>query len=135
MTENTIKKINLKNGLDLEFIDISRKIAGDRYRVALLTRIEVPVEKGWFSETNQEIPDIGDIRKKIGNRIIFEQKRERNFIDDQEKEAVIKNIIEVAEDYGIRYLGHPDFPQKLILKRYNDEKQTQAGESLKWKNR
>ena len=131
MTETTIKKISLKNGLDLEFIDVSRKIAGDRYQVALLTRIEVPVEEGWFSENNQEIPDIGDIRKKIGNRVVFEQKRERNFVDDQEKEAVIKNVIEVAEDYGMRYLGHPDFPGKLILKRYNDEKQTQTEESLK----
>lgn len=122
MTEATIKKISLKNGLDLEFIDISRKIAGDRYQVTLLTRVEVPVEEGWFSENNQEIPDIDEIRKKIGNRVIFEQKRERNFIDEQEKEAVIKNIIEVAEDYGIRYIGHTDFPKKLILKRYSEEK-------------
>lgn len=121
MTESTIKKISLKNGLDLEFIDISRKIAGDRYQVTLLTRVEVPVEEGWFSENNQEIPDIDEIRKKIGNRVIFEQKRERNFIDDQEKEAVIKNIIEVAEDYGIRYLGRTDFPKKLILKRYSEK--------------
>lgn len=122
MTEATIKKISLKNGLDLEFIDISRKIAGDRYQVTLLTRVEVPVEEGWFSENNQEIPDIDEIRKKIGNRVIFEQKRERNFIDEQEKEAVIKNIIEVAEDYGIRYIGHTDFPKKLILKRYSEKK-------------
>ena len=38
-----LKKIELKNGLTLEFIDVSRKIAGDRYRVSLKTRVVVPV--------------------------------------------------------------------------------------------
>ncbi len=122
MTSNQIKKIVLKNGLTLEFIDNSRKIAGDRYRVELKTRIAVPVEKGWFTDTDPAAPSLAEITNKVGDTVFFEQKKERNFVDEGEKEAVLNDIIEVAEDFGIRYLGHPDFPQKLILKRYNDEK-------------
>ena len=122
MQDNAIKKIALKNGLTLEFIDNSRKIAGDRYVVVLKTRIEVPVSNSWFSERDASIPSIEDITKKVGDTVFFEQKKERNFVDKNEKEAVLNNIIEVAEDFGIRYLGHPDFPKKLILKKYNEKK-------------
>ncbi|RKX20377.1 MAG: hypothetical protein DRP51_05810 [Candidatus Zixiibacteriota bacterium] len=122
MQDNAIKKIALKNGLTLEFIDNSRKIAGDRYVVVLKTRIEVPVSNSWFSERDASIPSIEDITKKVGDTVFFEQKKERNFVDENEKEAVLNNIIEVAEDFGIRYLGHPDFPKKLILKKYNEKK-------------
>ncbi len=126
MTETLIKKIELKNGLTLEFINISRKVAGDRYLVALQTRLEVPVEESWFSENNPPLPGIADIRKMVGKKVVFEQKKERHFIDEKEREAVLNNICEVAEDFGIRYLGHPDFPRKLILKKYNEKKQAHS---------
>ena len=100
MTETLIKKIDLQNGLTLEFINLSRKVAGDRYLVALRTRIEVPVEESWFSENDPSVPGITDIREKVGKTVVFEQKKERNFIDERLKEEVLKDIIEVAEDCG-----------------------------------
>jgi hypothetical protein len=121
MTETLIKKIDLESGLTLEFINLSRKIAGDRYLVALMTRIKVPVEKRWFSEKDLSLPDIAEIRKKVGKAVFFEHKKERNFIDEGQKEEVLNELIQVAEEYGVRYLGHPDFPKKLILKRFNDK--------------
>ena len=122
MEETQLKKIDLKNGLTLEFIDVSRKVAGDRYLVALKTKVTVPVEGKWFTENDPAQPGIDDIIARLGNRVVFEQKKERNFIDEREKPAVLKDIMAVAEVYGVRYIGHPDFPRKLILKRYHEEK-------------
>ncbi len=122
MDESHIKKVALNNGLTLEFIDVSRKVAGDRYQVALITRISVPVEKKWFTDKTPVPPNIADIIKKLGPTVAFEQKKERNFVDEKEKQAVLRDILAVAEDYGVRYLGHPDFPRKLILKKYHDAK-------------
>ncbi len=122
MTAKLIKKIDLNNGLQLEFIDTSRKIAGDRYRVELKTRVEVPVEKYWSAKQEPPAPDLADILKTIGNTVVFEQTKERNFVDSREKEAVLDNISAVAEDFCIRYIGHADFPKKLILKRYNEKR-------------
>ncbi len=122
MDEKLIKKIELNNGLTLEFIDVSRKVAGDRYRVSLKTRVAVAVEARWFPEDDPAQPGLADIIKKVGSTVEFEQKKERNFVDEKALSAVLEDIIAVAEDYGVRYLGHPDFPRKLILKRYHDEK-------------
>jgi len=122
MEEILIKKIELNNGLTLEFIDVSRKVAGDRYKVSLKTRVAVPVEEKWFPEKDPAQPGIADIIKKVGSAVAFEQKKDRNFVDEKEKSAVFKDILAVAEDFGVRYIGHPDFPRKLILKKYNDER-------------
>jgi hypothetical protein len=122
MDEAPIKKIELNNGLTLEFIDVSRKIAGDRYQVVLKTRVTVPVEAKWFPEKDPARPGLADIINKVGPVVSFEQKKERNFVDEKEKPLVLKDILDVAEDFGVRYIGHPDFPGKLILKRYHDKK-------------
>jgi len=122
MDETLIKKTDLNNGLTLEFIDVSRKIAGDRYQVVLKTRMTVPVEEKWFPENDPALPILADIIEKVGPAVDFEQKKERNFVDEKEKAAVFTDILAVAEDYGVRYLGHPDFPRKLALKRYHDKK-------------
>ena len=122
MEELLIKKMELKNGLTLEFIDVSRKVAGDRYQVVLKTRVTVPVDEKWFPENDPARPGLAEIVKKVGPEVAFEQKKERNFVDEREKTAVLKDITAVAEDYGVRYIGHPDFPRKLILKKYRDPK-------------
>lgn len=119
METTLIKKIELKNGLTLEFIDVSRKVAGDRYLVALKTRVSVPVAPRWFAGDEADIPDPGDIIAKVGSTVEFEQKKERVFVDESEKPVVLENMMALAEDYGVRYIGHPDFPKKLILKEYN----------------
>jgi hypothetical protein len=122
MDEALIKKLELKNGLTLEFIDVSRKVAGDRCQVVLKTRVTLPVDSKWFPEKDASRPGLAEIIDKVGPVVSFEQKKERNFVDQKEKEAVLKDIMAVAEDYGERYIGHPDFPGKLILKRYYDKK-------------
>ena len=122
MDEILIKKIELNNGLTLEFIDVSRKVAGDRYQVTLKTRVAVPVEEKWFPENDPTLPGLADIIKIVGPAVEFKQKKERNFVDEKEKSAVLKDIMTVAEDFGVRYIGHPDFPRKLILKKYHDKK-------------
>ena len=119
MEATPIKKIELDNGLTLEFIDVSRKVAGDRYLVVLQTRVSVPVDARWFAEDDPTIPDLADIIARVGANVEFEQKKERVFVDEREKAAVLDNLVAVAEDYGVRYIGHPEFPKKLILKEYH----------------
>ena len=122
MEGSLIKKIDLKNGLALEFINVSRKVAGDRYRVALKTRVRVPVKETWFHEKETMQPGLDEIIARVGDTVAFEQLKERNFVDEQDMPAVLEDIVAVAEDYGERYIGHPDFPKKLILKRYHENK-------------
>lgn len=43
MEQTLIKTIELSNGLKLNFYDISRKLAGDRWYVGLIARIDIPL--------------------------------------------------------------------------------------------
>ena len=122
MEKTLLRKIDLKNGLTLEFMDESRKVAGDRYLVVLRTKVIVPVEAKWFPEKDPAQPALEDILARVGAAVTFEQVKKRNFVDEREKPDVLEDIMAVAADYGVRYIGHPDFPRKLILKRYHEEK-------------
>jgi len=41
--QTLIKTIELNNGLKLHFYDISRKLAGDRWYVGVIARIDIPL--------------------------------------------------------------------------------------------
>ena len=86
MNETLIRSISLANGLTLELLDASRKVASDRYRIELIERIRIPVDAGLFSET--DTIDIEALCETLGPVVAFEKRTERNFIAEKERDAV-----------------------------------------------
>jgi hypothetical protein len=120
MEENLIKIIDLENNLKLEIYDISKKMAGDRWLVSILARIKIPVnpESGLFSgsEWSKE-----EIIKLLGNEAVFEQKRERYFIDEKNKQFVFNELCDSFVNNTISYLSHPDFPKKFAVMKLKEK--------------
>ncbi len=121
MEKKVIKKIDLKNGLTLNILDESKKIAADRYYVAVNIRIEVPVEKKWFKENEIDDQTLQQYRTLMGDVVLFEQKKERNFVEDSKKEDVVKSLCKSVTDHTVKYFNHKDFAKKLIIKKANDQ--------------
>ena len=115
-----IKTVELKNGLKLEVLDGSRKIAGDRWQVILTTRIKIPVIKLSDGENTQAAINMDDIVSSLGESVQFEQKRERNFIDADKKDEILNNLIESFSAGSLDYVSNPDFPKRYILRQYRD---------------
>jgi hypothetical protein len=118
--ERLIRTVDLKNGLRLEIIDSSRYVAGDRWQVILTTRIKIPVNKLSDGDDPQAAINMDDIMSSLGESVQFEQKRERNFIDANQKDEILNNLIESFSASSLDYVSNPDFPKRCILRQYRD---------------
>jgi len=118
MVESKIEPCCLKNNLLINFHDISKKSAGDRWHVSLVAIIEIPIQEPIFEFINQEDIDITDIKKRLGDVVVFEQKREKVFVDENEKDGLIKKMINTFIADIVPYLSRPDFPGKYVVREY-----------------
>ena len=101
--------IDLPNGLRVEFYDYSRKLAGDRWLVGLLVKIPIRVTRQDF----QGFGDPDELFEKFvssnGDKILFQLKKERNFIDEREKDEVFSQLLDNLKKHTLSYMGHRDF--------------------------
>jgi hypothetical protein len=115
-----MKKINLENGLELELYDASKKVAGDRWLVKLIAKIDIPV-KNYLEDMASDI-DVKDVLKILGDNIRFEKPMERNFVDDKEKEMMLNGFLNTFIDTSVPYYSTLNFPKQLIEKKYKEAK-------------
>lgn len=118
--EEPVDQIKLDNKQIIEIYDASRKIAEDTWLVALIFRMTIIIEKNMFKE-NISISDYNKIKEKLGNSIIYEVRNERNFIYDHMKDNIMKEIIDSFLNTKLKYLSHLDFPEKFVLKKFNEK--------------
>ena len=119
MEQTLIKTMELENGLKLDCYDISRKLAGDRWYVGMIAQIDIPLTD--FSLRNQQLSNysIETIRNALGESLRFQQKMERHFIDEKEKDALLQGLMDSFIKTSLRYISHPDFPGKYVIKEFH----------------
>jgi len=110
-----VEKIDLPNNLVLEFHDYSRHVAGDRWLVGLLVRIPIEISEEDFADRPQEL--YKDFLKEQGPVINFELKKERNFIDEKEKDQVFNQMLNELREYALSYMGHKSFAKGFIRRQ------------------
>jgi hypothetical protein len=120
MKEKLIKTMDLENGMQLNFYDTSRKIAGDRWQVSLVVRMEIPVTEVLIKDPGQSTESVNEIVTVLGENVLFEQKRERNFIDDTQKAEMFKELYDSFVNSTFVYLSNEAFPRKYIAKKYRE---------------
>ena len=119
MSATLVRKIDLSNGLTLEFYDHSRRIAVDRWQVSLVAQIEVPINDFTFGkEDTNPFNDIDEIKACLGETVYFRKKRERNFIDEKKKDATFQSLMDSFLTSSFDYLSLKDFPKWFIVKEY-----------------
>ena len=118
MEQTLIKTMELSNGLKLDFYDISRKLAGDRWYVGMIARIDIPLTDSLL--TNQQLSNysVEEIRNALGEAVRFQQKRERHYIDERKKDALLHGLMDSFIKSTLNYFSHPDFPNKYVLKEF-----------------
>ncbi len=115
-----IERCDLPNGLTVEFLDASRKVAGDRWYVGLVTRIPVPVSRDDLLAL-PEGPKLADeFLEKTGGIITFELKKERNFIDEREKDRIFEGIHSRLKAHVLDYLAHESFAVGVIRREFEE---------------
>jgi hypothetical protein len=116
MPETLRRSRALPNGLTLEFHDLSRPMAGDRWQVILEVRLAVPVNAGTLP------PDLADrapeVVTALGPQISFSQQEVHHFIDAKQVPALLQDIETRLWDGLQDYLGHPDFAGGYLRKKF-----------------
>ncbi len=110
-------KIKLSNGLILELLDRSRRIAGDRWFVSFAARIEVDVNPEYLAGDDLSEDQIKGIEALAGEKAFYNYENQRNFVEDTEKDEMLKDFREHFLDTNLKYLSSPVFPKKLILSK------------------
>ncbi len=110
-------KIALGNGLILELLDRSRKIAGDRWLVSFAARVEINVNPEYLAGDDLSEDQINGIKALAGEKACYNFENQKNFVADIEKDAILKEFREGFLDTNLEYLSSPAFPKKLILSK------------------
>ena len=125
MNEKLIKTIVLGNGLILEIYDHSRKVAEDRWLVQLVAKVDISID--YLNSNACGISKLNlqsdELKKFFGTCIRYEQKRERNFISEKEKDKVFGDLLTSFFKSSQAYLSHPDFPIRHAAREYLKKKQ------------
>ncbi|WP_157861397.1 hypothetical protein [Desulfurivibrio alkaliphilus] len=111
-----LEKNTLPNGLRLTFYDKSRRLAGDRWLVELQCAAECPLTAelaAQFTEPDDRLR--AEIMSRLGDKLEFSVNRTRHFIDEQEKEQVLAELLAGIREHVLIYFVKPDFPRRLLL--------------------
>jgi hypothetical protein len=128
VNEKLIKTTVLGNGLILEIYDHSCKVAGDRWLVKMAAIVDIPIDyliKNASGNSQLDL-NIDELRKFFNACIRYEQKRDRNFIAETEKDMVFNEIVVSFLSSSQAYLSHPDFPVLYAKREYLKKKQQRA---------
>jgi hypothetical protein len=126
MEQTLMKTMDLSNGLKLEIYDISRRLAGDRWYVGMMVRIDIPLTD--LRSTTQLLSNysVEEIRAAVGETVRFQEKRDRHYIDEREKDATLLEMMDSFVEATLSYLSHPDFPGKYVLKKFKENQKERA---------
>jgi hypothetical protein len=126
MEQTLIKTMELSNGLKLDLYDISRKLAGDRWYVGMIARIDIPLTDSLLTNQLSSTYSVKEIRNALGEAVRFEQKRERHYIDELKKDALLHGLMDSFIKSTLNYFSHPDFPGKYVRKEFQAYLKRQA---------
>lgn len=119
MTKELIEQRQLANGMVLSVFDASRKVAGDRFFVKVECEVVLPLTADFFDQINDNDSELLDTFKhESGKEIIFSIPKERNFVAEPDKDAVVFELVEQVSENLMTYLENPVFAQKLFKYRY-----------------
>jgi len=121
MEEKLIKTMDLTNGMQLNFYDGSRRLAGDRWLISLIIRMEIPVTEVSINHGEKSMESVDEIKKVLGEKVLFELKRERIFVADSEKQTVFEEVYDFFIDSVLGYLSNKAFPKRYVLKKYREK--------------
>ena len=112
-----VASIPLENGLTLELLDASRLLAGDRWLVHLVARMEIPLTPDLLDE----VPD-GDqlcavLRQESGDRLEYRADLKKHYVDEKDHERILGEFQDIVRREKMPYLSHPDFARRFAVSR------------------
>ncbi|MCF8062364.1 MAG: hypothetical protein K9M82_07600 [Deltaproteobacteria bacterium] len=117
MTERLKASIPLENGLTLDLLDESRPMAGGRWLVLLVARIEIPLDPGLLDAVPEGGRLLSILRREHGDRLEYRAELKKHFVGEADKDQVLESFTNIVLREKRPYLAHPDFARRFTLSR------------------
>lgn len=115
-SEKVLTREVLPNGLTVEFWDLSKHAAGDRWQVVVEIRLAVPV---LFDNLPPELKEkAGEVRAALGESVLFTKQEVRNFVAEGEVPGLLDQIVQELLNSTKAYLGHHEFASRFLRKKF-----------------
>ncbi|MEN8232401.1 MAG: hypothetical protein ABFR35_06945 [Thermodesulfobacteriota bacterium] len=95
-----------------------------QFRVELKCEAHIPIDESyWDMMTHEEAHLLPDIRKLLGDRLVFVATKQRNFVDANERETVLQEMVQQVYNSMLKYLKKVHFPREFFKKQYREAHQ------------
>lgn len=122
MIEKVLLEKNLTNGMRVTFFDESKKVAADRWLVRIRCEaVLLPADEMFPNDAEAELRR--EFMEKYGAGVRHVIIKERNFIDERDRDAVRDDLLRQLLDNAFAYLGGARFPGSLLEKKFTDFRQ------------
>lgn len=120
MSEIRVKSVKLANGYTLEVFDMSRRISADAFLIKLRFAVEVPVTEEAVASIKMSADEVKETLKS--DTCLFKVEVERNFIFEQDADALKEELMDSYLKTNETYLNHSGFGPGLIKRRLIETK-------------
>lgn len=120
MNERLVESISLENGLTLDILDSSRVMAGDRWLVHLIARIEVFPAPGLLDPLPDGDRLLGILKQEHGENIEYRADLKKHFVSETDRHRVFQDFKDTVHKEKLPYLSHPDFARRFALSRISE---------------
>ena len=122
--EKCLSRHPLPNGLTLEFWDLSRPTAGDRWQAVVEARLAIPLAP---ENLPLELQDRqSEVASSLGSPVVFAKQEIRNFVAADQLPDLVRKIASELLDSIQGYLGHPEFAPRFVRKKYQEFQERQS---------
>jgi hypothetical protein len=121
-SEKVLTRQALPNGLTLEFWDLSKPTAGDRWQVVVEVRLAIPVTPDNLPPELKE--KLSEAAAALGSPVLFTKQEVRNFVAAGEVAELVKKIVAEMLASLQDYLGHPQFAPRFLRKKFLEFQET-----------
>lgn len=118
-SDRILESIVLENGLQVTFYDFSKKVAADRWLVKVECEAVYKVNDDFFSVID-DAEMASAMKRDCAESIRHLLSRERNFVEENDLEAVRQDLFDHLYENARRYMSGELFVQKLFEKKVEE---------------
>ena len=119
-SEKLIETKALDNGVTVSLYDFCKPIAADRWYVKIVCRLELALSPQLLTTTELSDVDRELLLERAGGVLCHEFAKERNFVDENEKAAVVSGLIASMYENSLSYVANPVFAENLLRQKVEE---------------
>ena len=114
--------MEIGNNRHIDIFDLSRKIAEDTWVVKVRAKMKIDIVDTLFDPLPKVTVQVSDVKRILGDHVWFQVILEKIFINDDDKDKELNELIDSFIATNASYLSKETFPAKYVLKEYIKKK-------------